>query len=120
MVHFRGKRVRSIKTGWRNARASIGLGEACNPYSLRHSVGKWLRSESVPPWEVAGLMGHKLPGYPCQGDLLRAPTQRMVAAKAALDKLLRTVCVPAAQRKISLRVPFACRRCREIGAGEGI
>ena len=103
VVHFRGKRVKSIKTGWRNARASIGLGEACNPYSLRHSVGKWLRSESVPPWEVAGLMGHKLPGYTITEIYAGADPQHMAAAKATLDKLLRAVCVPLVTENQPLR-----------------
>src|SRR5207249_2777128 len=42
VVHFHGKPVASIKKSWRNTRAAIDLGEACNPYSLRHSVAKWL------------------------------------------------------------------------------
>ena len=93
-MRFRGKPFASIKTGWRNARTSTGLGEACNPYSLRHTVGKWLRSESVLPWEVAGLMGHKLPGYTITEIYAGADSQHTAAAKTALDKLLRAVCVP--------------------------
>ena len=63
VVHFRGKAVSEVKTSWRKARERAWLGAACNPYSLRHSVAKWLRSQGVPPWEVAALLGHKLPGY---------------------------------------------------------
>jgi hypothetical protein len=27
-------------------------------YTLRHTMGKWLRKYGVPKWEVKGLMGH--------------------------------------------------------------
>ena len=100
VVRFKGKAVSSVKTSWRKARARAGLGEECNPYSLRHSVAKWLRSESVPPWEVAALLGHKLPGYSITEIYAAADPAHMKAAKAALDKLLRAVYVPPASRKL--------------------
>ena len=30
-----------------------------NPYSLRHTMARWLRKEGVPAWEVAAQLGHK-------------------------------------------------------------
>ena len=103
MIRFRGKAVASIKTGWRNARASKGHGEACNPYSLRHSVGKWLRSQSVPPWEVAALMGHKMPGYTITEMYAGADPSHMGATKA----LSTSYCVPFACRLISAKLERA-------------
>ena len=69
LVHFRGNAIASVKTAWRRARVRAGLSKRCNPYSLRHTVGKWLRSRSVPAWEVAALLGHKLPGYSITEDV---------------------------------------------------
>ena len=92
LVRLRGKQVASLKTSWRKARARTGL--SCNPYSLRHTVGKWLRSQGVPPWEVAALLGHKMPGYSITELYAGADPSHMGATKAALDKLLRAGCVP--------------------------
>ena len=92
LIRFRGHAVASVKTCWR--RASVRAGVKCSPYSLRHTVGKWLRSQSVPPWEVAALLGHKMPGYSITEMYASADPGHMKATKAALDALLRAVCVP--------------------------
>ena len=98
LVRFRGKQIASVKTSWRNSRARAGVD--CNPYSLRHTVGKWLRSQGVPPWEVAALLGHKMPGYSITEMYAGADPSHMMATKAALDKLLRAVCVPPRSAKL--------------------
>src|SRR6185295_20399356 len=40
VIRYRGQAVSSIKKSWQSARNRSGI--ACNPYSLRHTVGKWL------------------------------------------------------------------------------
>jgi integrase len=58
------KVVQAIYSSGANRRkAKERAGAECTPYSLRHTVGKWLRSQGVPPWEVAALLDHKMPGY---------------------------------------------------------
>jgi len=94
LTRFRGKRVASVKKSWRSARARAGIGvEDCNPYSLRHTVAKWLRSQSVPPSEVAALLGHKMPGYTITQMYAGADPSHMKATKTALDKLLRAAAI---------------------------
>ena len=92
LIRFRGQAVGSVKTCWRKARVRAGVD--CSPYSLRHTVGKWLRSQSVPPWEVAALLGHKMPGFSITEMFASADPSHMKATRAALDALLRAVCVP--------------------------
>ena len=72
----------------------------CSPYSLRHTVGKCLRSQGVPPWEVAALLGHKMPGYSITELYAGADPSHMKATKAALDTLLRAACVPPISAKL--------------------
>lgn len=91
VVRFKGNAVGSVKTSWRKARARAGMGEECNPYSLRHTVGKWLRSQGVPPWEVAALLGHKMPSYTITERYAEADPNHMAGTKAALDRLLKAV-----------------------------
>lgn len=54
-----GQRVKSVRTTWRTTRAKAGLDDRVNAYSLRHTMARWLRSKSVPAWEVAAQLGHK-------------------------------------------------------------
>jgi integrase len=98
LVRFRGEQVASVRTSWRKAKARAGV--ECSPYSLRHTVGKWLRSQSVPPWEVAALLGHKMPGYSITEMYAGADPSHMKATKAALDTLLRAACVPPRSPKL--------------------
>ena len=89
LIRFRGGYV---KTSWRKTKTRAGV--ECSPYSLRHTVGKWLRSQGVPPWEVAALLGHTMPGYSIAEMYAGADPSHMRATKTALDKLLRAACVP--------------------------
>jgi integrase len=98
LIRFRGRPVASVKKSWRNTKERTGID--CNPYSLRHTVGKWLRSQGVPPWEVAALLGHKMPGYSITEMYASADPSHMKAARAALDELLRAVCVPPISAKL--------------------
>lgn len=98
MVQFRGKRLLRVKSSWETARQ--GLAEDANPYSLRHTVARWLRAESVPVWEVAALLGHKMPGHSVTELYAAADPQHMMATKEALNRLLRAVCVLVKPEKL--------------------
>lgn len=108
VVEFRGERVTSVKTAWRKARERSGLDAECNPYSLRHTVGRWLRAHSVPEWEVAALLGHRMKGSNVTEIYATADPAYMTASKAALDKLLLAV-VGADPRACEKRVPTGLR-----------
>lgn len=92
VISFRGKAIARIKTTWEKQRD--GLAEGANPYSLRHTVARWLRAKSVPVWEVAALLGHKMPSHNVTEMYAAADPKHMEATKIALDALLRAVCVP--------------------------
>lgn len=53
-----GQPIRRWETAWRNARKTAKLGKKVNPYSLRHTVARWLRASGVPKWEVENQLGH--------------------------------------------------------------
>jgi integrase len=50
--------IRRWETAWRNARKKAGLGNRCNPYSIRHTVARYLRASGVPKWEIENQLGH--------------------------------------------------------------
>jgi len=53
---------KSIRTAWRRARTTAKLDDQVNPYSLRHTIGRWLRQQGVDAWEVSAQLGHKRSG----------------------------------------------------------
>lgn len=59
VVGFGNQPMESVRTAWRGARARAGLDDQVNPYSLRHTMARWLRKEGVPAWEVSAQLGHK-------------------------------------------------------------
>jgi len=62
LITYHGKSVASVKKAWRDTRTLAELDMAVNPYSLRHTMARWLRTQSVPAWEVAAQLGHKQSG----------------------------------------------------------
>lgn len=62
VVNFRGSQVASIKTAWRRSRERAGLDKSVNPYSLRHTLARYLRSEGVPMDQVSQQLGHRVEG----------------------------------------------------------
>jgi len=63
VVSYFGRAVASVKKGFAAARNRAGLGSDVTPYTLRHTMATELRKRGVPPWEVAGMLGHKSGGY---------------------------------------------------------
>jgi len=53
------EKMNHIRTSWRGARARAGLDKQVNPYSIRHTMARWLRKEGVSAWEVSAQLGHK-------------------------------------------------------------
>jgi integrase len=63
LVTFHGRPVKKINKAWRGMREAAGLDEDVNPYSIRHTVARWMRQNGVPAWEVAAQLGHKSREY---------------------------------------------------------
>lgn len=57
VVHYQGRRIGSIDTGWRVIRSRAGLGRDVIPHTLRHTCATWLMQAGVPIWEAAGYLG---------------------------------------------------------------
>ena len=59
IIEAGGKPVKDLRTAWRIAREHAQLQGSVNPYSLRHTVARWLRKQGVPAWEISAQLGHK-------------------------------------------------------------
>ncbi|MEE4378229.1 MAG: hypothetical protein V2J55_12075 [Candidatus Competibacteraceae bacterium] len=67
------------------------------PYSLRHTLTRWLRSQSVPAWEVAAQLGHRAPGTSTTEIYAPFDPAYLTQAVRAIDAyftILRDNCVP--------------------------
>ena len=62
VIAYHGRQIKYIRQAWRGMRKRAELDQAVAPYSLRHTMARWLRSQSVPAWEVAAQLGHKQTG----------------------------------------------------------
>ena len=88
LIAFEGRPVKSIRKAWRQLRKDAELGELVNPYSLRHSMARWLRSQSVQDWEVSAQLGHKKRGMSTTEIYAPFDPTYLSQSVAAIDKLL--------------------------------
>ncbi|MDP2621449.1 MAG: tyrosine-type recombinase/integrase [Hyphomicrobiales bacterium] len=56
-VEWRGKPVRSVKTGFGSAVDLAGLEGRVSPHTLRHTAATWLMQAGASLWEAAGFLG---------------------------------------------------------------
>lgn len=59
LVGLKPTKTEAVRTAWRGARSRANLDAKVNPYSLRHTMARWLRKNGVPAWEVSAQLGHK-------------------------------------------------------------
>jgi len=67
LIMYKKKRAKEVKAAWRRVRAAAGLDGAVQPYSLRHTVARYLRASGVPAWgglgaprtQAARLLDHR-------------------------------------------------------------
>ena len=98
ILAYRDKPIASYKTGWRALRADCGFDDTVQPYSFRHTVARWCRSQSVPPWEVSALLGHSLPGTSTTELYAAADPAYMAASRKAIAALFRAISAPPPER----------------------
>jgi integrase len=48
LVTFQGCTVKKLNKAWRGMRTAAELDEEVNPYSIRHTVARWMRQNDVP------------------------------------------------------------------------
>jgi integrase len=91
VLQFRGKPIRKVDSGWHKMVKRAGLEGNVTPYSCRHTVARWLRQQGVPLEEVAGQLGHVMPGFSMTLRYSPDAPDYLQRAEAALDKLLALV-----------------------------
>lgn len=64
LVAYRTKKgtrpLKSIRMGFERARDRVGLTTQITPYTFRRTLSTELRRRGVPPWEIAGFLGHSV------------------------------------------------------------
>lgn len=88
VVSYAGRKVESIKTGFRRARARAGLPFSVSPYCIRHTMAVWLREQGIPEWECAGILGHRLPGYRTTEIYAKYRPDYLSGAAEAIDQFM--------------------------------
>lgn len=72
VIEYHGQPVLRVKTAWRRLRAEAGLDAKVNPYSIRHTLSRELRSRGVPGDQIGIMLGHR-PENASRTDLVYAP-----------------------------------------------
>jgi len=106
LILYHGKKVSSVKRAWRLLRADVGLDKDVNPYSLRHTVARWLRKEGVPAWEVAAQLGHKRLEFSTTEIYAPYDPSYLNQAVAGIDKLLQTISCELRLSSLDERDPY--------------
>lgn len=91
LVRWNGKRVQSIKTGFRALRRRAGLDPDVIPYTIRHTIATELRGAGVAPWEVAGWLGHKITELRTTERYAKFAPSYLSAAREAIDAYMQKV-----------------------------
>jgi len=85
VVNYKGRKILNIKKTWKATRAKLALDNQVNPYSLRHTMARYLRRKSVPAWEVAAQLGHKTRGVSTTEIYAPFDPSYLSQAKNAID-----------------------------------
>ncbi len=57
VIEWAGGRVESVKRGLAYTAARAGV-PGVTPHVLRHTAATWMLQAGIPPWQVAGMLGH--------------------------------------------------------------
>ena len=88
LVAFKGQKVKSLKKSWGEAREAAGLDARVVPYSLRHTLARWLRSQGVEAFQVSSQMGHRTIGASTTEIYAPYDPAFLSTSVAAIDALL--------------------------------
>lgn len=59
IVHFRGNKIKSIKTAWNTAKKNAKITHKLRPYDLRHAFATFLLDQGADLKSVSEMLGHK-------------------------------------------------------------
>lgn len=63
VTRYRGEPLADVRMGFSRARQRAGLPATITPYTIRRTMASELRRRGVPPWEIAGFLGHSARDY---------------------------------------------------------
>jgi hypothetical protein len=105
-ITYEGRPLASIRMGFERARKRASLSSKITRYTLRRTLAAELRRRGVPPWELAGFMGHSVREYSVTEDYAEYAPDYLGHAARVIDEycrelqplldfeLVRTNCVP--------------------------
>jgi integrase len=93
IVNQDGERVLKIDTAFAASCRRANLGGKENTYSLRHAIGRFMRSRRVPDEQIALWLGHIQPPENIETTLIYSPydPNYLVDAKRAVEDFVRLV-----------------------------
>jgi integrase len=57
IIHYHGRRLRTMRGAWSKARDQAGLDADVTPHSLRRTTATWLLQSGIGVWEASGFLG---------------------------------------------------------------
>ncbi len=103
VITYHGGPIRSVKKVFQRLPEDIvGLPKRVTPYSIRHTMAKELRRRGVPPWEVQGMLGHKMGGYRTTEIYAKYDPSYLSVARVTIDAIMADIQARMKKRQIIL------------------
>jgi len=121
LITYQGKPVKNARNSWRAMRTKCKLDDRVQPYSIRHTMARWMRKEGVSAWDTAAQLGHKSRDHritelyaPLNPDYLETPTLAIESYFGALCANL----APEIKPHFQIESAQATDKLEKNGAGE--
>lgn len=85
LVTYDSAPLASIREGFRKATRRAGVPPGTTPYTIRRTMATELRRRGVPPWEVAGYLGHAARSFATTEVYAEYAPDYLGAAARAID-----------------------------------
>jgi integrase len=103
VITYHGGPIRSVKKVFQRLPEDIvALPKRVTPYSIRHTMAKELRRRGVPPWEVQGMLGHKMGGYRTTEVYAKYDPSYLSVARVTIDAIMADIQARMKKRQIIL------------------
>lgn len=91
LVRWRGAQVSEIDTAFMQSCSTANVAAGAAPYSLRHTIGRFMRSQRVPTEEISLWLGHIQPPENEESTLIYSPYEPgyLSHARAATEEFVR-------------------------------
>lgn len=88
VIHWAGKPVCSLQTGWTALKRKAGLSGEVIPYTIRHTMATELRKRGIPAWEVSRMLGRRASEYTATGNYTHDAPDYLGAVAKAIDSCI--------------------------------